>query len=62
MKINAIEGIRPAIKFLGYDINDDLKECILKNQEGSFHRPEKSEKDISKSDTNSRESWKVSFE
>ena len=46
MKKNVIEELKPAVQFLGYDINKDLETCILKNQEGEYHRPEKSKDEI----------------
>ena len=48
MKVNLMEELRPAVKFLGYDINEKLQECILKNQEGYHHRPEKSKNETDK--------------
>ena len=48
MKVNLMKELRSAVKFLGYDINEKLEECILKNQEGTFHRPEKSKDEINK--------------
>ena len=48
MKKNVIEELKPAVQFLGYDINNELETCILKNQEGEYHRPEKSKEEINK--------------
>ena len=48
LKINTIDNLRPAVKFLGFEINNDLEQCILKNQEGNYHRPEKSNEEIEK--------------
>ena len=48
LKINIIEELKPAVQFLGYEINAELEQCILKNQEGDFHRPEKSKDEINK--------------
>ena len=49
MKINGVmQELKPAVKFLGYEINNELEQCILKNQEGDFHRPEKSKDEINK--------------
>ena len=48
LKMNIIEELRPVVKFLGYEINEELEQCILKNQEGDFHRPEKSKDEINK--------------
>ena len=46
LKTNVIEEIRPAVNFLGFEINEELEKCILTNQEGTNHRPEKSKDEI----------------
>ena len=48
MKIDVMKTIKPVVQFLGYDINEELEQCILRNQEGDFHRPEKSKEEIDK--------------
>ena len=48
MKIDVIKQLKSVVQFLGYDINKDLEHCILRNQEGDFHRPEKSNEEIEK--------------
>ena len=48
IKINTIENLKPAVKFLGFEINNELEQCILKNQEGIYHRPEKTKEEIDK--------------
>ena len=48
MKVNIMQELRPAVRFLGFHINEDLEKCILKHQEGEFHRPEKSKDEIDK--------------
>ena len=45
---DVIEELRPAVKFLGFDINEELARCILINQEGANHRPEKSKDEINR--------------
>ena len=42
LKTNVIEELRPVVNFLGFDIDKELDKCILMNQEGANHRPEKS--------------------
>ena len=46
MKTNLIEELRPAVQFLGYEIDEELEQCILNNQKGDFHRPQKSKDEI----------------
>ena len=46
LKTNVIEELRPVINFLGFDIDKELAKCILMNQEGADHRPEKSKDEI----------------
>ena len=46
LKTNVIEELTPVINFLGFDINEELAKCILMNQEGADHRPEKSKDEI----------------
>ena len=48
LKTNVIEEVRPAVNFLGFEINEELEKCILTNQEGTNHRPEKSKDEINK--------------
>ena len=48
MKINSMEKLRPVVKFLGFEINNELEQCIMKNGEGNYHRPEKSMEEIDK--------------
>ena len=48
MKIDVMKQLKPVVQFLGYDINEELEQCILRNQEGDFHRPEKSNEEIDK--------------
>ena len=48
MKIDLMKQLKPVIRFIGYDINKKLEQCILKNQEGDSHRPEKSKEEIDK--------------
>ena len=48
LKINVIEELRPVVNFLGFDINEELARCILINQEGANHRPEKSKDEINR--------------
>ena len=48
MKIDLMKQLKPVIRFIGYDINKKLEQCILKNQEGDFHRPEKSQNELNK--------------
>ena len=48
LKTNVIEEVRPAVNFLGFEINQELEKCILTNQEGTNHRPEKSEDEINR--------------
>ena len=48
LKMNIMDELKPVVRFLGYEINAELEQCILKNQEGEFHRQEKSKDEISK--------------
>jgi len=48
LKTNVIEELRPVVNFLGFDINEELARCILINQEGANHRPEKSKDEINR--------------
>ena len=48
MKVNLIKELNKVGNFLGYEINEELEQCILKNQEGKFRRPEKSKDEIKK--------------
>ena len=48
MKVNLIKELNKVANFLGYEINEELEQCILKNQEGKFHRPENSKDEIKK--------------
>ena len=48
LKTNVIEEVRPAVNFLGFEINEELEKCILTNQEGTNHRPEKSKDEINR--------------
>ena len=48
LKTNVIEEVRPAVNFLGFEINEELARCILINQEGANHRPEKSKDEINR--------------
>ena len=48
LKTNVIEELRPLVNFLGFDINEELAKCILINQEGAMHRPEKSKDEINR--------------
>ena len=46
LKKNVGKELKPVLRFLGYKTNEELDNCILKNQEGDFHRPEKSKEEI----------------
>jgi ADP-dependent phosphofructokinase/glucokinase len=48
LKTNVIEELMPMVNFLGFDINEELAKCILINQEGANHRPEKSKDEINR--------------
>ena len=48
LKTNLIEELRSAVNFLGFEINEELEKCILTNQEGTNHRPEKSKDEINR--------------
>ena len=48
LKTNVIEELRPVVNFLGFEINEELARCILINQEGAMHRPEKSKDEINR--------------
>jgi len=48
LKTNVIEEVRPVVNFLGFKINEELEKCILTNQEGTNHRPEKSKDEINR--------------
>ena len=48
LKVNLIKELRPVVNFLGFEISKELEQCILENQEGDYHRPEKSKEKIDK--------------
>ena len=48
LKTNVIEELTPMVNFLGFEINKKLAKCILINQEGAHHRPEKSKDEINR--------------
>ena len=35
---NPIQALTPCLRFLGFELNETLKKCVLKNQEGYFRR------------------------
>ena len=39
LKTDPIKSITPCVKFLGFDVTNELASCIAKNQEGNFKRP-----------------------
>lgn len=45
VKLDVIKAIKPCIQYLGFDIPADLEKCILKNQEGHYHRKSTSQEE-----------------
>ena len=45
--LNIAKAIKPCLKFLGYnEIPSKIEKCLISNQEGQFHRPQRPPEEI----------------
>ena len=46
LKKDIIKTIKPCINFLGFDLNFELEDCIIKNEKGNNHRLKRPQHEI----------------